>query len=131
MPAPVFNFNGSKRPTEFGRISVPDDDWLALQAKEEALLPELPVIDPHHHLWEYPGYRYLTSEFSQDIGSGHNVVATVYAECVSRGGADGGASGLEWPIQRDSFLDESGRRSRDFVACSRATFRLSGWEQAT
>lgn len=83
MPIPVFDFSGSKRPTEFGRIAVPDDDWLALQADEEVLLPDLPIIDPHHHLWEYPGYRYLVSEFSRDIGSGHNVVATVYVECVS------------------------------------------------
>ncbi|SVD53049.1 uncharacterized protein METZ01_LOCUS405903, partial [marine metagenome] len=28
----------------------PRQDWLALTA-EPALEPELPIIDPHHHLW--------------------------------------------------------------------------------
>jgi len=27
-----------------------NEDWLSLR-KEEALLPDLPIIDPHHHLW--------------------------------------------------------------------------------
>jgi hypothetical protein len=32
-------------------------DWLA-QVTEEALEPALPIIDPHHHLWERPGAVY-------------------------------------------------------------------------
>jgi L-fuconolactonase len=83
MAAPLFNFNAGKRSTEFGRIDVPYQPWLDTQEPEAALLPDLPIIDPHHHLWDYPGYRYLVPELSADIAGGHNVVSTVYAECVS------------------------------------------------
>ncbi|MGH7926654.1 MAG: amidohydrolase family protein [Candidatus Binatia bacterium] len=48
---------------------------------ETALEPELPICDAHHHLWERAGERYLLADFLQDIGSGHNVVATIAVEC--------------------------------------------------
>ena len=35
-------------------------DWLA-QVKEEIINPELPIIDPHHHLWN--GDNQLASSF--------------------------------------------------------------------
>ena len=54
--------------------------WLALTS-EEAIEPELPVCDPHHHLWDYPQNRYLVDEFLADIGAGHHVTASVYVEC--------------------------------------------------
>lgn len=47
----------------------------------DVLEPELPIVDPHHHLWVHTGRRYLIDEFRADIESGHNVVATVYSEC--------------------------------------------------
>ena len=47
------------------------------------LEPELPIIDPHHHLWVRNGYTYLMPEFAADLASGHNIVATVFAECHS------------------------------------------------
>ena len=34
----------------------PRQDWLA-QTVEPALEPDLPIIDPHHHLWDRPGNR--------------------------------------------------------------------------
>jgi hypothetical protein len=34
------------------------NDWLAKRS-EEILEPELPIIDPHHHLWDKPRYTYL------------------------------------------------------------------------
>lgn len=71
------------RPTEFGRIFPPVESWLAGQPQEQILLPELPIIDPHHHLWYHPGFRYLLEEFAADTGSGHRVIATVYAEAMS------------------------------------------------
>lgn len=77
------------RPTEFGRIFPPDENWLAQQAPEDILLPELPIIDPHHHLWYHPGFRYLLEEFAADTGSGHRVIGTVHAECMSAYRADG------------------------------------------
>ncbi|PXX69342.1 putative TIM-barrel fold metal-dependent hydrolase [Nocardia tenerifensis] len=77
------------RPTEFGRVFPPDESWLARQPKEEILRPELPIIDPHHHLWSYPGFRYLPAEFAADTGSGHHVVGTVHVECMSAYRTDG------------------------------------------
>jgi L-fuconolactonase len=77
------------RPTEFGRIYPPDPGWLATAPAEEILFPDLPVVDPHHHLWDHPGYRYLLDEFTADATTGHRVVATVFAECLSMYRADG------------------------------------------
>lgn len=57
-------------------------DWLAL-TREAAIDPELPIIDPHHHLWDYPTSRYLLDELLADTDSGHNVVQTVFVECGS------------------------------------------------
>lgn len=54
-------------------------DWLAT-LHEEALEPALPIVDPHHHLWEREG-GYLLDELLADLGSGHNIVATVFAQC--------------------------------------------------
>jgi len=55
------------------------EDWLALRT-EEAIEPERPIVDAHHHLWDKPGGRYLLDEMLADIGNGHNVVATVFVE---------------------------------------------------
>ena len=37
------------------------DDWLAL-TPEDAMEPDLPILDPHHHLWDRPGSRYMLEE---------------------------------------------------------------------
>lgn len=58
-----------------------NDEWL-LQYEEEALEPELPICDAHHHLWDYPTYRYLSEDLLADIATGHNIVSTVYMECM-------------------------------------------------
>jgi L-fuconolactonase len=67
-------------------------DWLALTI-EEALEPDLPICDPHHHLWDLrPGRlapRYLLDEILADVQSGHHVVSTVFIECASMFKADG------------------------------------------
>lgn len=55
-------------------------DWLALTV-EEVIEPDLPICDPHHHLWDYPGSRYLVDEFRADFGGGHRVEHTVFVEC--------------------------------------------------
>ena len=62
--------------------AAPDDLWLS-SLQEDVLEPELPIIDPHHHLWVRNGYTYLMPEFAADLASGHNIVATVFAECHS------------------------------------------------
>lgn len=67
---------------------------------EVILEPDLPIIDPHHHLWDLrpllpafagvshpflqsiaePGY-YMFDTFTADARSGHRVVASVFVEC--------------------------------------------------
>ena len=71
------------RPTQFGRIHPPDEAWLAGNAPEPILEPELPIIDTHHHLWHRGGHRYFLPDFLADVATGHNVVATVFLECHS------------------------------------------------
>lgn len=65
-----------------GKYHYPDPDprWLALGI-EEVLEPSLPIIDPHHHLWEEPGKHYLADELIDDLSSGHNVIATMFVQC--------------------------------------------------
>ncbi|MGH6909571.1 MAG: amidohydrolase family protein [Phenylobacterium sp.] len=76
-------------------------------AAEPILEPQLPIVDPHHHLWDRRNYatpavgehpfmtaiadarRYLLDELMADTGSGHNVVATVFVECGAFYKADG------------------------------------------
>jgi L-fuconolactonase len=77
----------------------------------EAILdPDLPIVDPHHHLWDRRAYapppagdtpehpfitaiaearRYLLDELLADTGSGHKVTATVFVECGAFYKADG------------------------------------------
>ena len=64
-------------------------DWLA-RREEDILEPDLPIIDPHHHLIDRPGHgTYLLADLLADLASGHNVVATVYLEWLSMYRADG------------------------------------------
>ena len=55
------------------------DAWLEL-TQEDVLDPGIPICDPHHHLWDKPGDRYMIDEISRDVGSGHNIVQTVFVE---------------------------------------------------
>jgi L-fuconolactonase len=78
--------------------------------KEDILEPTLPIVDPHHHLWDRRGLppatgpvrhgfenvmrlapRYLHDELLADLTRGHNVVATVFVQCGSMYRADGPA----------------------------------------
>jgi len=58
------------------------EDWLR-RRREVVLEPELPIVDPHHHLWDRPGWRYLLDDLLADIDTGHNIVATVFIQCRS------------------------------------------------
>jgi L-fuconolactonase len=60
------------------------------QRREAVLEPDMPIIDPHHHVWEKELGRYLIHELAEDVNSsGHNIVATVFIECGSMHRADG------------------------------------------
>ena len=54
-------------------------DWLDRRT-EPILEPDLPIVDPHHHLWDRPGWRYLLDELLADTGSGHDIIATVFVQ---------------------------------------------------
>ena len=79
---------------------------------EAILEPDLPIVDPHHHLWDRRlppqpsplpparhGFenvmrlapRYLHDELLADLTRGHNVIATVFVQCGSMYRADGPA----------------------------------------
>src|SRR5258708_8532782 len=64
------------------------NDWLA-RRKEEILEPALPIVDPHHHLWERRGWRYMLDDLLADTNSGHNIVGTVFVQCRSMHRAGG------------------------------------------
>lgn len=78
------------------------EQWLG-QVVEEVLEPDLPICDPHHHLWDHPGRRYLIDELLADTGSGHHVVATVFVECMSMYRAGGPA--VMRPVGETEFVN--------------------------
>ena len=70
-------------------MTTVSNDWLA-KATEEVLEPELPIIDPHHHLWDMETWgRYLADDLLADVTAGHNVVGTVFVDCRSMYREDG------------------------------------------
>ena len=53
-------------------------EWLN-QLIEDPISPNIPIIDPHHHLWDVGFGRYYIEELLEDINSsGHNILSTVY-----------------------------------------------------
>ena len=84
----------------FGRVLPLNKAWLAKLPAEEALQPELPIVDTHHHMWaQLPAalpqgdsaedHVYLLDAYKQDLTSGHHTVATVYMECHASYRSDG------------------------------------------
>jgi predicted TIM-barrel fold metal-dependent hydrolase len=92
------------------KYSDAPEKQMTVAAPAEAILePELPIIDPHHHLWDWPaallaetptpehGFvtvlrratRYLLPQFLADLNSGHNIRATVFVQCGAMYRADG------------------------------------------
>ena len=52
---------------------------------EEAIEPDLPILDAHHHVWDDLSNplatHYPLGSLMADLRAGHNIVASVYAEC--------------------------------------------------
>jgi len=77
------------------------DDFIGRGTVEDVIEPDLPIIDPHHHLWDIRGLStepfhsfqqklYLCEEITADINhSGHNIEQTVFAQCGAFFRADG------------------------------------------
>jgi L-fuconolactonase len=76
---------------------------------EAAIEPDLPIIDPHHHLRDRPDNdprgagHYLLPEFLFDIDCGHRIQATVAIECSAMY-KSGGPSELR-PVGETEFLN--------------------------
>ena len=49
------------------------EEWLALHC-EDILEPQLEIVDPHHHLWDRNGHRYLLDQLLADTGSAGSYV---------------------------------------------------------
>ena len=67
---------------KLGNVIAPDLAWVA-KVTEEALEPALPIVDPHHHLWQRAGNDYMFPDLLADTQTGHNIVATVFVDCHS------------------------------------------------
>ena len=56
-------------------------EWLN-QAPEAVVEPDLPIVDPHHHMWPSASERgYGLAELHADVLAGHRVEQTVFIEC--------------------------------------------------
>lgn len=88
--------------------------WRA-QVVEEALEPQLPIIDPHHHIWASspaePWEPYDADALIADkSGAGHNVIATIYVDSHANYRSDGPA---EFRVVGETeFADAIAERAR-------------------
>jgi predicted TIM-barrel fold metal-dependent hydrolase len=64
------------------------EDWLA-RRREDILDPFLPIVDPHHHLWDREDERYLLDDLLRDTATGHDIRATVFVQCGAMYRPDG------------------------------------------
>jgi predicted TIM-barrel fold metal-dependent hydrolase len=71
----------------------------------EAIIdPELPICDPHHHLWRMPDRRYLIDNLYQDIHCGHNIVNTIVVESESV--ENTGQTDELYPVEETRFIND-------------------------
>ena len=98
---------------------LPNPLWLG-KLTEEILEPRLPIVDPHHHLWDHPGSRYLLDDLLADVNSGHNILATVFIQCGS-GYRTSGPEEMR-PIGESEFVraiaEEGDRRGGNTRICA-------------
>jgi len=117
---------------------------------EQILEPELPIVDPHHHLWDRPteilknlppsdhGFmdiirdipRYLVDQLLADLQSGHNVRATIYMECGAMYRADG-PDALKC-VGETEFVNGVAAMTASGIygevrACAGINWRVRGW----
>jgi predicted TIM-barrel fold metal-dependent hydrolase len=74
--APDFRGN---RPRDVRALAA----WHALAAREPAIQPHMPIVDPHHHLYGAvtDAQHYRAEDLAQDLADGgHRVIGTVYVE---------------------------------------------------
>jgi L-fuconolactonase len=71
----------------FLRSTLETAQWHARTNAAEALEPELPIVDAHHHLYgaEHDRHYYRLGDLQTDLAGGHRVVGTVYVEAYESG----------------------------------------------
>lgn len=87
-------------------------EWLN-QHIEDPISPNIPIIDPHHHLWDVGFGRYYIEELLEDINSsGHNILSTVYIMSSSNTKIYS-KDGLEEfkPLKEIEFATSEGKRA--------------------
>lgn len=79
--------------------------WHAGAPREDALAPELPIVDAHHHLYgqAQDALHYRLQDLKEDIPGGHNVFATVYVAAYSSGWYPSGPEALR-PVGEVAFI---------------------------
>jgi L-fuconolactonase len=84
-------------------------EW-RIQTPEPVVEPDLPIVDPHHHLWPSASDRgYGLAELHADTLSGHQVEQTVFVECAAAYRSDGP---VEYgPVGETEFV--AGEAARD------------------
>jgi L-fuconolactonase len=84
--------------------------WLKLKI-EEPINPEIPICDPHHHLWDGPGNRgaYLLDDYLADASGGHNITKTIFIECGTKYKKNGAE--LFRPVGETQFAGKQAEQS--------------------
>ena len=62
---------GTAPASKSGLYADPREDWLALHT-EDVIDPARRIVDPHHHLWDRGGQRYMLEEMVADIATGRS-----------------------------------------------------------
>lgn len=91
-------------------LKAPNQKWLDL-VREPIIDPDRLIVDPHHHLWESPGWTYVLDDLWSDTGSGHHITKTVYLECRSSYYEDG-PEHLK-PVGETEFVESFASASRE------------------
>lgn len=100
-----------------------NERWLG-QVSEPALEPGLPIVDPHHHLWDRDG-GYFAPQLLQDLAQGHRVVATVHVQC-HHGYFDSGPQALR-PVGETRFAVRMAREAQQAGADVRVCSGIVGF----
>lgn len=70
--------------------------WHGTGPGESAIEPWIPIVDPHHHLFnaQSDALYYRLEDMARDLSTGHHVVGTVYVAAYGAGWRPDGPAGL-------------------------------------
>lgn len=84
-------------------------DWYAIKPRETAVEPDLPIVDPHVHIFgsEKDTQYYQMKDYALDLAGGHNVVKTVYMEAYRSAWRTSGPDHLRSVGEVESIVHQS------------------------